>query len=80
MPTSSAQVTENNLTEHVGSLTLQHHQVTNHPLHKASMLLSSAMKMKANLTMLLLQNKKNPIFCTNSFPSPNTPGKRSDPW
>ena len=26
--TSSAQVTENNVTKHLGSLTLQHHQVT----------------------------------------------------
>ena len=85
-PTSSAQVTENNVTKHVGSnITKLHIKnqlqiIPNHPLHKALMLLSSAMKMKANLTMLLLQKKKNLIFCTNSFPSLNTPGKKLDPW
>ena len=66
--TSSPQVMENNVTKPVGSLTVQHDEVhikkilPNHPHHKAPMSLSSAMKMKASLMMLLLQNKKNLIF------------------
>ena len=86
-PTSSPQVNKNNVTKPVGSSTVHHHQVTHQKATEDNTKPSISqgtnvivISDEANLTMLLLQNKKNLIFCTNSFPSLNTQGKKSDPW
>ena len=88
-PTSSAQVTKNNVTKCVGSSTLQHHQVTHQKSTEDNTKPSTSQGTniivisdgdESQFDDIIITKQEKSDFCTNSFPSLNTPRKKSDPW